>query len=125
MAIYIDGFMTAIPKMNLTRYKKLAMSASKVWMDHGALRYMECVGDDMDHEGMFCPFPKATKCKPDETVLFSYIVYKSRKHRDQVNKKVMADPRMDKMYREQMKTPIFDHQRMAFGGFQSIVEKSR
>lgn len=125
MAHYIDGFMIAIPKKNLARYKKLATAASKVWMDHGALRYMECVGDDLDHEGMFYPFPKAAKCKPDETVLFSYIVYKSRKHRDQVNKKVMADPRMDKMYREQMKTPIFDHKRMAFGGFQSIVARSK
>jgi uncharacterized protein YbaA (DUF1428 family) len=64
MAIYIDGFMTAIPKMNLTRYKKLATSASKVWMDHGALRYMECVGDDLDHEGMFYPFPRPPNASP-------------------------------------------------------------
>ena len=78
MASYIDGFMIAIPKKNLARYKKLATAASKVWMDHGALQYMECVGDDLDHEGMFYPFPKAAKCKPDETVLFSYIVFHER-----------------------------------------------
>ncbi|HNR56014.1 MAG TPA: DUF1428 domain-containing protein [Flavobacteriales bacterium] len=123
MAHYIDGFLIALPKKNLARYKRLATAAAKVWMDHGALQYMECVGDDLDHKGIGYPFPKAAKCKHGDTVIFSWIVYRNRRHRDQVNKKVMEDPRMEKMYREQMKTPIFDHKRMAFGGFASLVEK--
>ncbi|MBP7513465.1 MAG: DUF1428 domain-containing protein [Flavobacteriales bacterium] len=123
MAHYIDGFMIAVPSKNLARYKRLATAASKVWMEHGALQYWECAGDDLDTGGIAYPFPKAAKCKPGETVVFSWIVYRDRKHRDQVNKRVMADPRLEKMYREQMKTPIFDHKRMAYGGFKSIVEK--
>jgi uncharacterized protein YbaA (DUF1428 family) len=115
--------MIAIPKQELARYKKLATAASKVWMDHGALPYVECAGDDLEHDGIAYPFPKAAKCKPGDTVVFSWILYRNRKHRDQVNKQVMADPRMDKMCREQMKTPIFDQKRMAYGGFESIVAK--
>lgn len=125
MAHYVDGFMIAVPKKELARYKKLATAAGKVWMDHGALQYMECAGDDLEHEGIAYPFPKAAKCKPGDTVVFSWIVYRNRKHRDQVNKKVMADPRMDKMYREQMASPIFDHKRMAYGGFVTLVEQNK
>lgn len=125
MAHYVDGYMIAVPKKELVRYKKLATAASKVWMDHGALQYWECAGEDLDHDGIFHPFPKAAKCKPGDTVVFSWIVYRNRKHRDQVNQKVMADPRMDKMYREQMATPVFDHKRMAYGGFVALVEKGK
>jgi uncharacterized protein YbaA (DUF1428 family) len=125
MAHYIDGFMIPVPTRNLARYKRLATAASKVWMDHGALQYWECAGDDLDHKDFAFPFPKAARCKPGETVVFSWIVYKSRKHRDQVNRKVMADPRMDRMYRDQVKTPLFDSKRMAYGGFTTIVEKDK
>lgn len=123
MAHYIDGFLIPLPKKNLAKYKRLATAAAKVWMDHGALQYMECVGDDLDVNGMFFAFPKAIKCKPGETVVFSWVVYRNKKHRDQVNKKIMADPRMDKMYRDQLKSPLFDSKRMAYGGFATIVEK--
>lgn len=123
MAHYIDGFVIPVPKKNLARYKRLATAASKVWMENGALQYWECAGDDLDSEGIAFPFPKVVKCKPDETVVFSWVVYRDRKHRDQVNKKVMADPRLAKMYSAQMKAPIFDHKRMAYGGFKTIVEK--
>ncbi len=125
MAQYIDGFLIPLPKKNLARYKRLASKASKVWMDHGALQYMECIGEDLSVEGLFYSFTKAAKCKPGETVVFSYIVYKSRKHRDQVNAKVMSDPRIAAMMKEQEKRPPFDHKRMAYGGFESIVQKSR
>lgn len=123
MAHYIDGFVIPVPKKNLARYKRLATVASKVWIENGALQYWECAGDDLDNEGIMFPFPKAVKCKPDETVVFSWVVYRDRKHRDQVNKKVMADPRLAKMYSAQIKSPIFDHKRMAYGGFKTIVEK--
>lgn len=125
MAHYIDGFMIAVPVKDLPRYKKLATAAGKVWVEHGALQYWECVGEDLNGEGFHYPFPKAAKCKPGETVIFSWIVYRNRKHRDQVNKKVLSDPKMDKMYRDQMATPIFDHKRMAYGGFVTIVEKGQ
>lgn len=125
MAHYIDGFMLAVPVKELSRYKKLATAAGKVWVEHGALQYWECVGEDLEADGIHYPFPKAAKCKPGETVMFSWIVYHNRKHRDQVNKKVMSDPRMDKMYRERMATPIFDHKRMAYGGFVTVVEKGK
>lgn len=97
MAHYIDGFLIAVPKKNLARYNRLATAAGKVWMEHGALQYWECVGDDLDHEGFAFPFLKAAKCKPGETVMFSWIVCRSRKHRDQVNKKVIADPQLDRI----------------------------
>lgn len=123
MAHYIDGFVIPIPGENIARYKRLSAAASKVWMEHGALQYWECVGDDLDNGDFAFPFPKAVKCKPGETVVFSWIVYRDRKHRDLVNKKMMADPHLEMMYREQMKSPIFDSKRMAYGGFKSIVEK--
>lgn len=125
MAHYVDGFLIAVPKKNLARYKRIATAASKIWMDHGALHYVECVGDDLDVKGIAFPFTRSAKCKPGETVVFSWIVYRNRKHRDQVNKKVMADPRMASMMPDMVKDPPFDSKRMAYGGFVTLVEKSK
>src|SRR5688500_16254797 len=93
---YIDGFVLPMPKKNLQTYRRIARKAGKVWRDHGALEYRECVGDDLDVK-MGLPFPKLAKVKPGETVVFSWIVYKSKAHRDRVNAKVMKDPRLAKM----------------------------
>lgn len=119
---YVDGFVLAVPTRNLARYKKVSTVAGKLWIEHGALQYIECEGDDLEHEGMFLPFTGTVKCKPDETVLFSWIMYKSRRHRDQVNSRVMADPRMERMHEEMMRTPTHDHKRMAYGGFKPLVQ---
>lgn len=117
---YVDGFVIPIPKKNLAAYRKMAKAACKVWMDHGALEYRECLGEDLNVK-MGLPFSKLAKIKPGETVVFSWIVYKSRKHRDQVNAKVMKDPRIMAMMPDVKKSP-FDHTRMSFGGFEVIVE---
>lgn len=119
MAKYVDGFVLPIPKANLAIYRAMARKASKVWKDHGALEYRECVGEDLDVK-FGLTFPKGIKIKPNETVVFAWIVYKSRAHRDQVNAKVMQDPRMEKMC--DPKSPPFDFKRMLFGGFEVIVE---
>ena len=117
MARYVDGFVLAVPKKNLPAYRKMATLGAKIWKEHGALEYVECVGDDMAST-MGTTFLKLAKTKPGETVCFSFIVYKSRAHRDAVNKKVMKDPRMAKA-----PSPMpFDMKRMAFGGFKAIVE---
>ena len=121
MTKYVDGFVIPIATKNLPAYLKMAKLASKVWMDHGALAYVEAVGEDLEaHQGCGPGFKGGVGIKKGETVVFSYIVYKSRAHRDKVNKKVMADPRIA----EQMasgKMP-FDVNRMLYGGFESIVE---
>lgn len=117
MGRYVDGFVLAVPKKNLPSYRKMARLGAKVWKDHGALEYVECVGDDLAAT-MGTSFIKLAKTKPGETVCFSFIVYRSRAHRDAVNRRVMADPRM-------LKAPNpmpFDMKRMAFGGFKTIVE---
>lgn len=119
MATYVDGFVIALPKKKLALYKKMARDGKKMWLKYGALDYKECVADDMTPEGIALTFPKMAKLKEDETVVFSYIVYKSRKHRDQVNKKVMADPAMDKYKDMPM---LMDMKRFAYGGFTAIVE---
>lgn len=119
MSTYVDGFVIAVPKKNIDLYKKMARDGKKIWLKHGALDYKECVADDMTPEGIALTFPKMAKVKEGETVIFSYIVYKSRKHRDEVNKKTMADPVMDK-YKD-MPMP-FDMKRFAYGGFTTIVE---
>ncbi|MET0581141.1 MAG: DUF1428 domain-containing protein [Pseudoxanthomonas sp.] len=116
---YVDGFVLAVPTRNLAAYRSMARKAGKVWMDHGALSYVECVGDDVPM-GKLTSFPQAVKLKKDETVVFSWIVYKSRAQRDQINKKVMADPRLASMM--DPKNIPFDGTRMVFGGFKSIVE---
>lgn len=115
---YVDGFVIPIPKRNLAAYRRMAKQAGKIWMQYGALEYRECVGDDLAIKGGIS-FPKLTKVKSGETVAFSWIVYKSKSHRNAVNKKVMKDPRILKMMA--MK-PIFDYKRMSYGGFKTIVE---
>lgn len=116
---YVDGFVLVVPKKNLKAYVQMAQKASKIWREHGALEYRECVGDDLNIK-MGLPFPRLTKLKPNETVVFSWIVYKSRSHRDRVNAKVMKDPRLNDMCDE--KSMPFDMKRMTFGGFKVVVE---
>ena len=118
MAEYVDGFVLAIPKKNTELYRKLARRAGKVWRDHGALQYRECVADDVK-PGKYTSFPQAVKLKPGEVVWFSWIVYKSRRHRDQVNAKVMKYPRIADMM--DPKAMPFDGKRMIFGGFKVSV----
>jgi len=116
---YVDGFVLAVPKKNIKAYTRMAKLASKVWKEHGALDYKECVGEDLNVK-FGLPFPKAIKVKAGETVVFAYIVYKSRAHRDRVNAKVMKDPRLAASM-EGEKMP-FDCKRMLYGGFKTIVE---
>lgn len=115
---YVDGFVIPIPKKGVEAYKKLARRASRLWMDHGALEYRECLGDDIATKGM-PSFVKTLGLKRSETAIFAWVVYRSKAHRDRVNKKVMADPRMARMMKEAMP---FDSQRMMYGGFKVIVE---
>jgi uncharacterized protein YbaA (DUF1428 family) len=116
---YIDGFVVPVPKANLAAYKKMARLGCKVWREHGALAYMEAVADDVP-VGKVTSFTRAVKLKPDETVIFAYIVYPSRAARDRINKKVFADPRMNQDW-DSKKMP-FDGKRMIWGGFKSYVE---
>ena len=118
---YIDGFLLPIPKKKLKVYARIASLASKVWKDHGALEYRECVGEDLAVKWGL-PFTKVAKVKPGETVVFSWIVYKSRAHRDRVNAKVMKDPRLNEMMKDPTDMP-FDVKRMAYGGFEIIVDE--
>lgn len=118
MAKYVDGFVLPIPKKNVEKYRKVAKMAGKVWLEHGALEYMECIADDVK-PGKKTSFPMSVKLKKGEVVFFSYIVYKSRAHRDRVLKKVMADPRITGMGPEAMP---FDSSRMIYGGFKPLVE---
>jgi uncharacterized protein YbaA (DUF1428 family) len=116
---YVDGFLLPVPKKNLQAYRRMAQAAGKIWKEYGALDYKECVGDDLNIK-MGLPFPRAMKLKKGETAVFSWIVYKSRAHRDSVNKKVMKDPRIAKMM--EGKAMPFDVKRMSYGGFKTIVE---
>jgi uncharacterized protein YbaA (DUF1428 family) len=119
---YVDGFLLTVPKSKLSLYFRIAKKAGKIWKKCGALEYRECVGDDLGKpmgSTMGVPFPKAAKAKPGENVIFSWIVYKSRAHRDAVNKKVMMDPVMLKLMNEPMP---FDIKRMSFGGFKVGVD---
>jgi uncharacterized protein YbaA (DUF1428 family) len=119
MARYVDGFVLPVPKKNLQVYRRMAQKAGKIWREHGALEYRECAGDDL-HTTMGVPFPKSAKAKNGETVVFSWIVFKSRAHRDRVNAKVMKDPRLAGMC--DSKSMPFDVKRMAYGGFKVLVE---
>ena len=116
---YVDGFVLPVPEKNLKLYRTIAQKAGKIWKEHGALEYIEAVGDDLDVK-FGKSFLKAIKPKDGETVLFSFIVYKSRADRDKVNAKVMADPRLKKMM-EKGAMP-FDVTRMIYGGFKGIVD---
>ena len=116
---YVDGFVIPVPKAKLADYRRLAKIAGTVWRDHGALEFRECVADDVP-VGKRTSFPRSVKLKRGETVVFSWIVYKSRAHRDRVNAKVMADKRMAKMM-DPKATP-FDGKRMIFGGFKVMLE---
>jgi uncharacterized protein YbaA (DUF1428 family) len=118
MARYVDGFVIPVPRKNIAVYTKMSKKASKVWREHGALEYIECVGDDLKIKGVGS-YPRQLKCKPGETVVFSYIVYTSRAHRDRVNAKVMKDPRLAAMMNGQAMP--FDVKRMLYAGFRSIV----
>lgn len=119
-AQYVDGFVMVVSKKNLPAYRRMAKVAGKVWMKYGALDYKECVGDDLNPE-MGLPFPKMLKLKENETVVFSYITFESKAHRNSVNAKVMKDPFMnDSKYKDE---PMpFDMNRMAYGGFKIIVD---
>jgi uncharacterized protein YbaA (DUF1428 family) len=114
---YVDGFVVPVPKRKVADYKKLARKAGKIWREHGALAFVECVADDVPY-GKRTFFPRAVKVKNGETVMFSWIVYKSRAHRDAVNKKVMADPRL----KMDMSSMPFDARRMIYGGFKTLLE---
>jgi len=116
MAQYVDGFVVPVPKKKLAAYRKLARLAKKVWMEHGAVEYIECVADDVK-KGKTTSFPQSVKLKNGETVFFSWIVYKSRADRNRVNKKVMSDPRMQM----DPKNWPFDGRRMIYGGFKPVV----
>ena len=115
---YIEGFLLAVPEAKLDAYRRIARKAGKVWMEYGALQYLERVADDVQ-PGTQVSFERAVKCKPGEVVLMSYILYRSRAHRDRVNKQVMADPRIAAMTGPD--TCPFDPKRMMWGGFKSIV----
>ena len=119
-ARYVDGFVLAVPKSKINAYLRLARMCSKIWLEHGALEFRECVGDDLKIN-MGMPFPKMIKTKARETVVFSWITYKSRAHRDSVNSKVMKDSRMENM---DPKSMPFDSKRMVYGGFKILVNAS-
>jgi uncharacterized protein YbaA (DUF1428 family) len=116
---YVDGFIVPVPKKNLEAYRRLARLAGKVWRDHGALEFKECVADDVK-KGKWTSFPRSVKLKPNETVIFSYIVYKSRAQRDRIMAKVMKDKRLAGMM--DPKAMPFDAKRMIFGGFNVLVD---
>jgi len=116
---YVDGYVLPIPKKNLQVYRRMAQLAGKIWREHGALEYRETLGDDLNVK-WGVPFPKTLKVKPGETVVFAWIVFKSRAHRDRVNAKVMKDKRLaDSM---DMSSMPFDTKRMVYGGFKTIVD---
>ena len=118
---YVDGFVFIVSKSKLKAYKKMAREGGKIWKKHGALEYMECQGDDLHPKWIKLTFPKLTKAKSSDTVWFSFIVYKSKAHRNQVNAKVMKDPYMSDPKNKDMPMP-FDMNKMSYGGFKAIVD---
>lgn len=118
---YVDGFVFAVKKKNIAAYKKMAQMGAKVWKKHGALEYKECMGEDLHPKMIKLTFPKLIKLKADETVWFSFITYKSKAHRNEVNAKVMKDATMNEKAWKDKPMP-FDMKRMACGGFKTIVE---
>ena len=119
MAKYVDGFVIPVPKKKLQAYRAMAQKSGRIWKEHGAVEFVECIAEDVK-PGKLTSFPQSVKLKPDETVVFSYITYKSRAHRDRVMKKVMADPRLKAMM--ETKSLPFDAKRMIYGGFEVMVE---
>ena len=119
MAKYVDGFVVPVPKKKLAAYRRMAQKAGRIWKEYGALDFVECVADDVK-PGKVTSFPQSVKLKAGETVVFSFITYKSRAHRDSVNKKVMSDPRLKDMM--DPKALPFDGKRMIYGGFKVLVE---
>ncbi|MGH9361009.1 MAG: DUF1428 domain-containing protein [Thermoanaerobaculia bacterium] len=118
MPRYVDGYVLPVPKSKLEAYRRLARKAGRIWREHGALEFRECVGEDLKVKGLV-PFTRLVKAKPGETVFFSWIVFKSRADRDRVNAKVMKDPRIAKMGPPE--SMPFDSKRMAYGGFEFFV----
>lgn len=115
---YVDGYVLPVPVKNLATYRKVAQKAGEIWVEHGALEYRECVGDDLDVK-WGTPFGKAVKKKPSETVIFAWVVFKSKAHRDKVNAKVMKDERLAAL--AEPSKELFDMKRMVYGGFKTIV----
>ncbi len=120
MPLYVDGFVIPIPRKNVADYRRMALKAAKIWRELGALEFRECVGDDLNVKGMKATFPRQMKLKQGETVVFSWIVYRSRAHRDRVNAKMMKDPRIAKMMTANDNP--FDMKRMLVGGFKVLVD---
>jgi uncharacterized protein YbaA (DUF1428 family) len=118
MPNYVDGFVLPVPKRNILAYRRMASKAGKVWREHGALQYVECIADDVK-PGKYTSFPQSVKLKAGEVVWFSWIVFKSRRHRDQVTAKVMKDPRLASMM--DPKAVPFDGKRMIYGGFKVVI----
>lgn len=118
MARYVDGYVLPVAKRNLDAYRRIARKAGRIWREHGALEFRECVGDDLDVK-VGVPFPRTIRPRPGETVMFSWIVFRSRAHRDRVNARVMKDPRLAGM--DPKKMP-FDCNRMVYGGFKVLVD---
>lgn len=118
MARYVDGYVLPVPKKNLAAYRRLARKAGRIWREHGALEFRECVGDDLGVK-MGVPFPRKFRLKPGETVMFSWVVFSSKAQRDRVNAKVMRDPRLADM---DPKAMPFDCGRMVYGGFKVLVD---
>jgi len=116
---YVDGFVLPVPRKHLETYRRVARRAGRVWRDHGALEYRECVGDDLNVKKVV-QFPKSVRARKGETVVLAWIVFKSRAHRDRVNARVMKDPRIAKMM--EPRSMPFDHKRMVYGGFKVLVE---
>jgi uncharacterized protein YbaA (DUF1428 family) len=118
MALYVDGYVVPIPRKNVQAYRRIAQKAGRIWRKYGALEFRECVGDDLKMKG-HVSFPRLARAKPGETVLFSWVVYRSRAHRDRVNRKLRKDPAIASM---SGKTMPFDMRRMAYGGFKVLVD---
>jgi uncharacterized protein YbaA (DUF1428 family) len=119
MTHYVDGFVVPVPRANLEAYRRMSERCAEIWMEHGALQYRECRGDDVK-PGKVTSFPQSVQLKEDEVVVFSWIVYRNREERDRINEKVMADPRLKDMM--DPATLPFDGKRMFWGGFETIVE---
>lgn len=119
MARYVDGYVIPLPRRNLPKYRRIAAIAGRVWREHGALRYVECVGDHLD-TGCGTPFPELARAKRGETVVFAFVVFRSRAHRDRVNAKAVKDPRLARYV--DPKAHPFDPERMTWGGFRTIVD---